>query len=216
MLAREHGYWVSEERAIAFPETRSFLAETRPPGEGVMTLYTWCLMLAGTLAFIFAEEFPAAHRTEARWIGGIVMAVATIVLFARSNRQTRRDSLSECLRGSPWQAWPCRIESVDPKEPASAQQRVYLLSPQREVRGTFEGEMPREVWRSMTDGYGLLWVCGDLRTPVALASPGGAPVWLASPVRSPAGAGDAAGQPSQLESLIQQAGFDAMSRWLEG
>jgi len=37
--------------------------------------------------------------------------------------------------------------------------------------------MPKEAWKHMVDGIGVLWLCGDLRENIVLAIPGGEQLW---------------------------------------
>ncbi|MFE9313385.1 hypothetical protein ACH4VM_40255 [Streptomyces sp. NPDC020792] len=109
----------------------------------------------------------------------LLLALCGIVsLFAAPAVNRQWDDRIAQLSGHPWQTWPARGEELTvidgvptPHRKALQKQsggklvavRLYLLTPQGGSAATFVTLMPERIWDGMTDGYGLIWVCGDLR-----------------------------------------------------
>ncbi|ATL29689.1 hypothetical protein [Streptomyces formicae] len=216
MLAREYGYRVLPRTAVDTASTFRYLEVWRRqakeehratrrrtvPGFAFLALgfcYV-CFGIAGSapLTFLPAPVMLLVWCAVDDWIGKQAKQPVT---------QAR-----ELLTASPWQVWPCSVE----RTPHNAQVHlIHLLSPDREVARTFVGQMPEDAWLSMTDGRGIVLVCGDLRFVVAMATTRGRPVWIGQPVPTPAESDAASAQPpGPVDELIRQAGQDAVSNWL--
>ncbi|MFI0716020.1 hypothetical protein ACH4SK_36560 [Streptomyces inhibens] len=121
--------------------------------------------------------------------------------------------MRDLVTQAPWQVWPCQVEEIEGT--FFRRCRILLLAPDRQVARAFEGDIPEDAWRAMTDGLGLLLICGDLRFTIAVATKTGKPVWLAEPAPVWDGASSNGGeQPGIVEDLIRQAMRDAMGGWL--
>jgi len=90
--------------------------------------------------------------------------------------------------------------------------RVFLLAPDGTPAKTFAAFLPDAVWQGMVDGLGPLWVCGDLRHRVVMATPGAGQAWIAVPstpptVDSPRPSG------GLIEDIARDAGREALLNW---
>ncbi|MFG3338710.1 hypothetical protein [Glycomyces sp. NPDC048151] len=112
------------------------------------------------------------------------------------------------LRRHPWQAWPVLAER---------QGVVELLDPEGQVFKTFVNStpMPRPVWEGLTDGLGVLWICGDLREEITMAAPGGGQIWTAKVLQQAQAPASATADPGLLESTISSAASDFVQAWLK-
>jgi hypothetical protein len=137
-----------------------------------------------------------------------------------------RVAQEEALEKHPWQVWPCQMVDADGHRPRRDQalqpyefgrpvRRVLLLGPDgRPVRSHLT-VIPNEVWRSTTDGLGALWICGDLRFGVVLATPGTSTCWPAIPEASvPTTHRAPEHNPDVVGALAQEAGAAALLDWI--
>ena len=227
MLAREFGYWVSDGNAIDRQATADELHmiavkqnEDQRGNIEDFAIWTLCvgliLLLIGVLG-----RFGFEVRTVLLGIGG---TAALIAGFAWRNRKIPvnlelRAGFPQ-LYNHPWQAWPCRMEQAEPDNPETSKfdAIVTLLDPDRGPTARFRGRVTLESWDRMTDGFGLLWICGDLREPVLVAGPGGAPFWEMKRATEPPRL--AAPQPGLLDAAadeaIRQASASIVKEWLNG
>ncbi|MEU1035911.1 hypothetical protein ABZ402_46030 [Streptomyces mirabilis] len=214
MLAREYGYWVSPGNAIRSGAASAFMRERR--NEIVkrrQSANEWAgwVLLAALLLFLFI----GAAMGGASWGLAVALGLPALLgwLVFKTVGADTPDPVAKLVEEQPWQAWPCRVEEIDGDTSTPRKRRTLLLAPDGSVVRVFDGQMPEEVWLSMTDGVGVLWVCGDLRFSVAMAPRGGSPIWLAAPVPGPAPADSNQG-PGVIEEVVRQAGQDAMRAWL--
>lgn len=214
MLAREYGYWVSPGKAIRSGAASAFMRERRNQiAKRRQSANQWAGWVPFAALLLF--WFIAATTGGASWGLAVVIAPPAFLvwLLVKTMGADTPDPVGKLVEEQPWQAWPCRVEEISGETSTPGKRRVLLLAPDRSVVRGFDGPMPEEVWLSMTDGVGVLWVCGDLRFPVAMAPRGGSPIWLAAPVPGPAPAESSQG-PGVIEEVVRQAGQDAMRAWL--
>ncbi|QEU92555.1 hypothetical protein [Streptomyces kanamyceticus] len=216
MLAREYGYRVLPRKAIDTASTARYLGVWRQKAEvdhratrrRTVPLYMAFTLILCVMAAGITDSGPLTFLTVFVMLGVWPFADD----WSRAQGARPLAQARELLTASPWQVWPCRVE----RTPHNPQMHlVHLLSPDREVVRTFVGRMPEDAWLSMTDGRGIVLVCGDLRFPVAMATKRGRPVWLGQPIPTPARPDAASAQPpGPVDELIRQAGQDAVSNWL--
>ncbi|MFD5752259.1 hypothetical protein [Streptomyces sp. NPDC127033] len=214
MLAREYGYWVSPGKAIRSGATSAFMRERRNKIEKQrQSANEWAVGVPFTAFLLFL--FIAGTMDNASW--GLATALGAPALLAclvlKALGADAPDPVAKLVEKQPWQAWPCRVEEISGDTSVLGKRRILLLASDGSVVRGFDGQMPEEVWLSMTDGVGVLWVCGDLRFSVAMAPRGGSPIWLAAPVPGPAPVESDQG-PGVIEEVVRQAGQDAMRAWL--
>ncbi|MCP9986020.1 hypothetical protein LUX01_04150 [Streptomyces sudanensis] len=216
MLAREYGYRVLPGKAIDTQSTARFLQEWRrraaTASKSSGGLVYWGF---GGLACVLAYA-NGFWPVEACLLAVGAWTALCAVLF-RAGKRTITAPVAQAeslLTQAPWQVWPCRVEG-DEWLSGTYLCRISLLAPDRQVARAFQGYVPEGAWRAMTDGLGLLLVCGDLRHTVAIATEAGEPVWLAKPVPVPdRSIGSTGEQPGMVENLIFQAMGNAASGWL--
>ncbi|MGW2228052.1 hypothetical protein [Streptomyces formicae] len=216
MLAREYGYRVLPRTAIDTASTARYLGAWRRKLEETHRATRRRTVPAfAFLALAFCcVGFGIGGQAPLTFLPLPVMLLVWCAAddWIRKQGEQPVTQARELLTASPWQVWPCRVE----RTPHNAQVHlIHLLSPDREVVRTFVGQMPEDAWLSMTDGRGIVLVCGDLRFVVAMATKRGRPVWVGHPMPTPAASGAASAQPpGPVDELIRQAGQDAVSNWL--
>lgn len=223
MLAREHGYWVSGEKACERLTTRAWLAAELPRYRQRHREYAW--VWAGVGAFLVAVDQvilssggmePTVFLT---YVGGFAVLIGLLIGYAFGNTDNLTQEYPQ-LYGHPWQAWPCHIDGVAPTA-NPVKSTITLLGQNNEHVRQFRGKVPLASWRSLTDGYGVLWICGDLRETVAVAQKGGAPVWTMAPVAESASGGAStavtvAGLGAvAAEEAVRAASDEATRSWLD-
>ncbi|MFI8201944.1 hypothetical protein [Streptomyces sp. NPDC085937] len=191
MLAEEYGYQVSPRPAAETPGVRAQVGQDRKNTlSGMWQLTAFFLVLSAVLSAVMQDLWPL-----------LMPAVWTLLIVPPSYIWLVRKEPAQMMRvleTSRWQVWPCRIEKI--KGTAIAR-RLLLLAPDKSVAAMFEGAVPHDVWLSMTDGRGVLWIAGDLRFPAVAAVPGGEPLWRITPV-------EPTQQPQALANT--DAAFDAL------
>lgn len=140
---------------------------------------------------------------------------------------------AEALEEHPWQVWPCRLEDATEAEAAVARPaialfdpagrratpapkftRVLLLAPDGSVARSYVAHLPGEVWHGMVDGMGAVWVCGDLRFRVVLATPGADLCWPGAPIPEPPRQRPTQNDVGVIADIAREAGRAAVSYWL--
>ncbi|WP_335932075.1 hypothetical protein [Streptomyces sp. PTD5-9] len=169
------------------------------------------------------------------------LLVAAVLLVAvlvdsgseKSNVEVWVREQAEALEEHPWQVWPCRLEEAtegeaDVARPAIALldsagrraingprfTRVLLLAPDGSVARSYVAYLPGEVWHGMVDGMGAVWVCGDLRFRVVLATPGADVCWLGAPIPEPPRQRATQNDVGVIADIAREAGRAAVSYWL--
>jgi hypothetical protein len=170
----------------------------------------------------------------------VFLAVGWWVTASRASRSARLHEFQIDALRRPWQVWPCRVEEVPEDEwqfvatltgseeareeyqnslsgaefltKRPTYHRVLLLAPDGSVCRSYVSFVPGEVWRDMTDGLGALWLCGDLRRHLVIATPGAERIWLGTPDTS------VRPQPRErtglAEDIARAAGREAVLMWL--
>lgn len=186
MLAEDYGYWISPRRAFETGPTKKWIPEEvarRASSAGWNALA--CLsgaVIAFLIAYNLGEDSGGSPGLIVFffWAGSIVLGFCGLVYWLR-NMDKDLKSVFPTLYRDRWQAWPCQVVGVPPVEGAkTVEAKITLLDPERKPVQQFYGPMHRGAWGRMTDGFGVLWICGSLHEPVAVAEPGGAPVWAMS------------------------------------
>ncbi|WP_026929946.1 hypothetical protein [Glycomyces tenuis] len=223
MLAKKYGYWVSERAAADHPATMQWIQG----GARKVRRVGWFVFTGGIALSIGGAAY--AWNTDI----SVLLMVAMLVLpfpfagLAILLTQRRRRMLKKLpqLTEHPWQAWPCQVAS-DPtirlprevRRPGLLAARITLLDPdQRPVR-RFHGAMWMDTWQRTPDGFGVLWISGDLRTRIAVAEPGGAPFSFMRPIPEDGASSDIQDKPTLLdaaaEAAIREAGAAATRHFL--
>ncbi|GGK21251.1 hypothetical protein GCM10011583_61520 [Streptomyces camponoticapitis] len=217
MLAEEYGYWTSEGSAKETPATVRWMRDQavrdlrtmKNRGLGLTALGA---VLCGAGGYLVQSSSWGAALLG---LGPLPLLTGLLLLLFRTRVSGRLPAQLAEMR---WQAWPCRLDGPEPllNRPVSA--TVTLLSPRRESVRSYQGSVPAATWRRMTDGYGVLWVCGDLRAGLWVADPGGTPVWFMQPATeatpapaSPATPGLAA---AAADAAVRQASSAVTRGWL--
>jgi len=65
----------------------------------------------------------------------------------------------------------------------------------------------------MVDGLGPLWVCGDLRHRVVMATPGAGQAWIALPNTPPPAVDSPRPSGGLIEDIARDAGREALLNW---
>ncbi len=176
MLAEEFGYQVSPRAAAS--QTPGVTAAADAAYRSVLRR-DWRLALG-----LFTVLCLPALAVRSWWLLLLPLVGVAGALMAVPLRTRALRVVTLMLSGRPWQVWPVRLgESGVRRTP----DRVELLAPDRSTAVAFMCRLPRGVRLGMTDGRGLIWVCGDLRGGVVAALPGADPVWLMEPVRDQQG-----------------------------
>lgn len=219
MLAERFGYWVSENTASTARQTSHWL-HAAPEREAAANK-KWnvgCLLASGfplCLVLLIGVSFSNPTGMVAT-LCGIGVAIGLVSLLQGPTRDPRK--LFPDLYSRKWQAWPCRIEGPAPNG-THVTATVTLLGPEREAVRSFQGSVPAATWHRMTDGFGVLWVCGDLRLQIHMADPGGAPVWHMRPEKENSGAASPSATPGwatvAAEEAVREASAATTRRWLE-
>ncbi|WP_436772667.1 hypothetical protein [Yinghuangia sp. YIM S09857] len=176
-----------------------------------------------------------------------LLLVILVVLQALGIAVTRRYEVSKSrawtekavkvIEEHPWQVWPCRVEKANPEKTIhhrfvmrSAERadmrvlatsvfvRVMLLAPDGSVARRYASRIPDDVWRGFTDGLGALWICGDLRFEIILATPGAQDCWpgtlLPELTTRPTLAREHRENADDIGVIAREAGSWALSQWL--
>lgn len=219
MLAEQYGYWVSESTASTARPTRRWL-QGAPEREAAAEkkFGVGCLFASGVpLGLMLLIGVSSDNPTL---MVALFSGVGVLISLGSLLRQPTRDpkKLFPALYEKKWQAWPCRVEAPAPTG-ARVTATVTLLGPAQEAVRRFHGRVPAATWHRMTDGYGVLWVCGDLRLPVHMADPGGAPVWHMGPEKGNGDAASSSATPewagAAAEEAVREASAAATQQWLE-
>ncbi|NUQ88900.1 MAG: hypothetical protein HOQ43_10610 [Glycomyces artemisiae] len=183
MLAEDYGYWISPRRAFETGPTKKWIPEEVARRAKAADHKAGAFFVGAVAAFIAAGCLNDSASGLAVLFGalGVVLGLCAwgYGMFEASNKDLK-DVLPTLYRDR-WQAWPCQVVGVPPVEGAkTVDAKITLLDPERKPVRQFYGDMHRGAWGQMTDGVGVLWICGSLHEPVAVAKPGGAPVWMMS------------------------------------
>jgi hypothetical protein len=190
MRSREHGYWVSPDCALAADGTNAAVEAFAERHLAEVKQLIW--MNVAAFAFT-ALSMLLAYFVSLRFAPLIAVGVLlwVLVFLLDAVRSRRRPPIAKLvsfpLSSEPWEAWPCRVESVR-RDPKSRKRLVYLMSRDQRALYAFRVVMPEEALRSVPEGMGVLWVCWDLlsvsspdASRVAMSTVGGAVVWEARP-----------------------------------
>ncbi|MFI6085167.1 hypothetical protein ACIBBB_30075 [Streptomyces sp. NPDC051217] len=220
MLAEEYGYWISERSAKENPATERWMRDRadqerrnlRNRGVGLTVL--GAALCGGGGCLVRFSSWGAALFG----LGPLPLLVGLLFLLFHRRVSGR---LPPQLAEMRWQAWPCRLDGPEPLLRRSVTATVTLLSPQREAVRSYRGAVPAATWRRMTDGYGVLWVCGDLRVGLWVADPGGTPVWFMQPATEDTRAPSAPTAPATpglaaaaADAAVRQASSAVTRSWL--
>lgn len=165
MLAREYGYQVSRDCALAAAGTNAAAEATGEFDRAAIRTMLWrngaafALVALSLLAAYFISEWFASLTVLA-----ILLWCAVFVIDASRRRPSISKLIVFPLGTEPWQAWPCRVEDVRGKA-NSTTKLVYLMSPDQQVARAFRTPIPEPVRKRMPHGMGVLWICGDLESP---------------------------------------------------
>ncbi|SDK50388.1 hypothetical protein SAMN05216298_0307 [Glycomyces sambucus] len=209
MKAHQFDYWVSRQHAAQFPATAR-------PGPKTKTVPTWvqgttwaaaaCFLFGGIAVWNFADRADWADV-----VYGITctLSVLTVIVASFMHMADSGESrVDDLMRQYPWQAWPCRMDN---------RSEFHILDPEQNIIQTFKNidPLPTAGWRNITDGIGVIWICGDLREDVLVASVGGKPSWRAKPNPERSLPGQLT-EPQQalLASAIKFAAAAAMQVWI--
>ncbi|MEU2667739.1 hypothetical protein ABZ622_02555 [Streptomyces sp. NPDC007164] len=187
MLARQYGYSVSEAAAArATPWAEGQFLAQRERGERSAHKTAW---FGGIAMAVLVASFVVDADSAPGW-AWLILAIPVIgaFLFVYVRGQGRRlwEEQLRQLREQPWQSWPVRGQEVRATSLSGPQRaalkhrygasfvgvRLSLLSPQGAEAACFVTFMARDAWQGMTDGYGIMLVCGDLREACHGALPG--------------------------------------------
>jgi hypothetical protein len=211
LQAKVFGYWVSDEPAAGLPGTRRYLAAQEPRVADPVAFTLAALVSVGCWAYFAGgiADAPVTSTPELVLVFILVfVAIAShlALIIVPVSAMTRRRSRAH-LESRPWQAWPAKAEG---------RTTIDILDPEGKVFKTFQNDalMPKSVWRSMPDGLGVLWICGDLREPVFIAAPGGEQCWKAKAKPGPSGQSVDAANESLLEEVIRSAAAEWVKSWL--
>lgn len=225
MLAKGYGYWVSEDPAADVRLTGAWLreqAQEEPPAFQRKSRLAFVVSAFVALVSCIGGGLIAANEFN-QWALALFVTGALALFYAWGFRPTREPVIPVSrprfpqLAKLPWQAWPCQIEGPAPKSDDVAA-TVTLLDSHRRSVASFRGSVPAATWHRMTDGYGVLWICGDLRLRIAVADPGGAPIWLMWPVKDQVQTTLPSAGPNLLdvaaEEAVRQASASVTQSWL--
>ncbi|MFE5792961.1 hypothetical protein ACFQ8C_10345 [Streptomyces sp. NPDC056503] len=242
--ARQFGYEVSPHPAYASSAAQEYVgrvneavtkvAERLDLAKGVLGFVMFAVLFLILGWGAMGEGLQIAVVLVGSWV--VPIAVGLRIGFGTSLAKGRKvaDEQERVLRDHPWQVWPCRVENLLAEEAAAASKdagylgrpqphppggrivscRVHLLAPDGSTARSYLCLLPGDVWDSMTDGLGALWICGDLREQVVVAVPGAAVCWQGRPVRTPAADGAGRTDSSVVEDIARQAGIAAIQDWL--
>ncbi|BFO17940.1 hypothetical protein SHKM778_43280 [Streptomyces sp. KM77-8] len=198
MLADQYGYQVSRRAAASWVGARlrgSRQTSLRVALSGVGLL----ALLATEVSLLAASAWPfgtnaAIFVAVPLLMLGVILAAAGWVQCAEVTKGLRIAS------AHPFQAWPCQLERT-----ADGKRLILLLAPDGTVVREMESVVPERVWRSLSDGRGVLWIAGDLRMECLVATPSSAEeTWLAEvrPYGVSSGAGRSGGGTRAVEDEI--------------
>jgi len=209
--AKEFGYWVSERSASKHPATADYASEyCAKPTTSVWTPLGIMIWVIGFLV-IFWDGLENSGFGVVLMVILTIVIVACVITAAEILRETvSRARIKELLRRHPWQAWPCRMEK---------RYELHILGPHREtiktLRPVIATEIHSEIWESVTDGVGVVWLCGDLREDVLVAPVGGSPISRVKPKLINLARPLTDIQKTAVNAAIQFAGAAAMELWLK-
>ncbi|MFG2502263.1 hypothetical protein ACGFSB_29130 [Streptomyces sp. NPDC048441] len=223
MLAQRFGYSVSERPAAEVTPWAE--AKLRDRIQGADRAVGRTGVVGGGAMALLVVAFFAGGDAPPVWAWGILaMPVIAGILFVRIRREGHRAyaELARSLREQPWQTWPVRGQEVTVRAMPPLQQRwirqqvggsfvpvrLDLLDPQGVVAAGFLGYLPTAAWRRMTDGYGVLWICGDLRDNCHAVVPRGQTLLQLTPgsrVHWIPEQGNGAGDAGLIADLVAQA-----------
>ncbi|WTW92497.1 hypothetical protein OG216_03510 [Streptomycetaceae bacterium NBC_01309] len=235
--ARQFGYEVSPRPAIATEGGRQFAAALRAQPallhraakrEGL-----WSSSIAVTAYLIILVTLtPPPHVAIPLGVvplGALAAAAGGRRRVARSTAWT--EPAAKVLDEHPWQVWPCRVEQaasegeIQPRFVFTSSKRadsrafdetvvahVLLLAPDGSVARTYVSRVRNDVWRGVTDGLGALWICGDLRFDVVIATPAAQDCWIGTPIPQPSRQ-PAREDPDYIGSIAREAGGWALGHW---
>ncbi|MFD4905164.1 hypothetical protein [Kitasatospora purpeofusca] len=216
MRARELGYAVSEEPAIALAATAQVIARKRRDVRFRCSVLAAIFLGVAAVVAVIAPA-PASEKLTSFGTVGVIIVLFLLVPLTTRTPGIEREMV-EALESSPWQVWPVRLELLNGSE--RGPRRVVLLTPDGSAERAFEATVPESVWLGYTDGLGLLWFCGDLRFGGALASPGGTPVWPCKVIKGDTGVdrgrgdGRVQGEDSIIGDLAREAARATFRDWL--
>ncbi|WP_436772664.1 hypothetical protein [Yinghuangia sp. YIM S09857] len=238
--ARQFGYGVSPGPAIATEGGREFAAVLRRQPTlirqagvrvGLKAAAIWIPFELAVYLGGGALKEVALAMVGAFVLSALVGAIALRRKVSRSRVWTEK--AVKVVGEHPWQVWPCRVEEADPEGsiqpryvvpsfewrdlPALATPvfvRVMLLAPDGSVARTYASRIPEYVWHSLTDGLAALWICGDLRFEIVLATPGAQNCWLGTPLPAPTTRPAAREDADDIGVIAREAGSWAVSQWL--
>ncbi|MGW1404588.1 hypothetical protein [Streptomyces sp. NPDC002403] len=187
MLARQYGYTVSEAAAARVaPWTVEQFRDQKERADRTARKAVW--FGGAAMALLVAALFDGADSGLGwAWlILAIPVITAVLVVHMRKQGNSFHEEQLRRLREQPWQSWPVRGQEVRAMNMSGPQRtelrrrygasfvcaRLSLLSPQGTEAACFVTFMARDAWQGMTDGYGILLVCGDLREACHGALPG--------------------------------------------
>ncbi|MFK4271105.1 hypothetical protein [Streptomyces milbemycinicus] len=207
MLADEYGYQVSRGTAATYPGVYERLRREK-------NLARNCLL--------FAVVMVAVAVAAVQWLvpvsldAGVVAATAagTLALFfglGGAIGLAVTGSKLALARSHPFQAWPCQLE-----ETKDHQRLILLLAPDGSVARELDSAVPDTVWRGTSDGRGVLWIAGDLRSQCLVSTPEAKELWRAK--GRPYGASPVAGGGrlrAVEDELLRSATQEAFSAWMQ-
>ena len=182
VIAEKYGYWVSSTPALDVAKTHGAIERMKKTAsaDDAPQMLHFGFAIA---SFVFGLIISGLTGEPVFVILGGVLGVVIVAAGTRQGIDSSpTDSITSHLSRNPWQAWPCRVDGVN-GNPDSPKKIVYLMSPDQQVVKAFETTMPRKAWMDLTDGMGILWVCGDLRYPIVMGTVLGTQVWQAKPAR---------------------------------
>lgn len=223
MLAEKYGYWVSERTAADHPKTMQWIED----GVRKVRRHGWFAFIGGIALAIGGAVYVLNTDMDFLPMASMLIAPFPLAGLAILLTQHRRGTLKKLrqLTEHPWQAWPCQVAS-DPTIRLSRDARrldllvakITLLDPDQQPVRRFHGSMWTSTWKHTPDGFGVLWISGDLRTRIAVAEPGGAPFSFMQPVPEAGPPSDTQDKPTLLdaaaEAAIREASAAATRRFL--
>ena len=211
MLADEYGYQVSRRPAAAWVGAR--LRRSRKTclrmalfGTGLLALLVTMVCLVAASAWPFGTN-AAIVVAAAGLVFGSFFGLGGWLMYANDAAQLR------IAAAHPFQAWPCQLERT-----ADGKRLILLLAPDGRVVRELESTVPEQIWLSMRDGRGMLWIAGDLRMECLVATPGAQPTWRAEgrPYGMSSGARGSGGLRAVEDELLRTVAGETFGRLLGG
>jgi len=225
VIAEKYGYWISPNPAAETANTPTAIEAVHGAAAKAHqdTRRAHVVFLGLFIGLVASLTIGGITRHALGFIlgaliGMIFIAAAMLVIANRKGRRhVSRNSqyLMQILQHHSWQAWPCVAEGQD-GNPNSFAKHIYLMSPQQEVVRVFTAVMPQDVWWSLTDGMGVLWVGGDLRYAVIMGSQLGEQIWIAHPYQKPVAAPMTTMTTQVFQDLARSATSSAVQRLIGG